>query len=149
MSETPGYTPKKITFLVLLIFFSSLFTGLLLHHQGVPLTIVLISTGGSLVIGLCLVAVVIRLSRPNIVAPIGAERTEDGKSRAIRNLRWLFFAGAIAGIYLTPHELIHALGLAKGSPQQIGAFIDIGIYIALTCYFLRLWWKSRRAPDSK
>jgi len=150
MSETPkGFTPKKIRLAVLLFFFACLFGGVSFYHQGTPLTIVLISWGSALVIGLGVLAVMIRLSRPNTVALSGAVRAEGGKSSVMRKFRWLFFACAIVFIIRIPLQLVHALRLAKGSPARIGAFIDMAVYIALMWCFLYLWWKLQRAPDSK
>lgn len=65
MSETPNsYTPRKITFLVLLNFFTCLFAGVYLYRQGLPLGIVLISWGSAFLVTLCVMAIVIRLAKP-------------------------------------------------------------------------------------
>jgi len=64
VNETPKrYTRAKITYLALLMFFSSLVCGVLFYRRGVPLSIAVISAASAFVISMCVLVTVVRLSR--------------------------------------------------------------------------------------
>lgn len=65
MSETSkAYTRKRVAFLVLLMFFTCVLAGINMYYQKQPLATVLISWMTAFVIGLVVMVIVIKRSKP-------------------------------------------------------------------------------------